>query len=92
VASARDFKKENGTVLFSKILEGENKLQLLSREKFMSMNLSTPYQITKMLGELYCNFFYNHYSLKVVKPRFFNSYGSGEIPGQSRNVIPNFIY
>ncbi len=62
------------------------------KEEFMSMHLSTPYQITKMLGELYGNFFYNHYGLKVVKPRFFNSYGPGEIPGQYRNVIPNFIY
>ncbi|MGC8810745.1 MAG: NAD-dependent epimerase/dehydratase family protein [bacterium] len=62
------------------------------REEFMSMHLSTPYQITKMLGELYCNFFHNHYGLKVVKPRFFNSYGPGEVPGQYRNVIPNFIY
>jgi UDP-glucose 4-epimerase len=62
------------------------------REEFMSLHLSTPYQITKMLGELYCNFFYNHYALKVVKPRFFNSYGPGEVPGQYRNVIPNFIY
>jgi UDP-glucose 4-epimerase len=62
------------------------------REEFMSMHLSTPYQITKMLGELYCNFFYNHYDLRVVKPRFFNSYGPGEVPGQYRNVIPNFIY
>lgn len=62
------------------------------REDFMSMHLSTPYQITKMLGELYCNFFYNHYGLKVVKPRFFNSFGPGEVPGQYRNVIPNFIY
>ena len=26
------------------------------------------------------------------KPRFFNSYGPGEVPGQYRNVIPNFIY
>jgi UDP-glucose 4-epimerase len=61
-------------------------------EDFMSMSLSTPYQITKMLGELYCNFFFNHYRLPVVKARFFNSYGPGEIPGQYRNVIPNFIY
>jgi nucleoside-diphosphate-sugar epimerase len=30
--------------------------------------------------------------LKVVKPRFFNSYGPGEVPGQYRNVIPNFVY
>ena len=62
------------------------------REDFMSMHLSTPYQITKMLGELYCNFYHHHYGLAVVKPRFFNSYGPGEVPGQYRNVIPNFIY
>jgi nucleoside-diphosphate-sugar epimerase len=62
------------------------------KEEFMSMHLSTPYQITKMLGELYCNFFYHHYNLPVTKPRFFNSYGPGEVPGQYRNVIPNFVY
>ncbi len=62
------------------------------KEEYMSLDLSSPYQITKMLGELYCNFFKNHYGLKVVKTRFFNSYGPGEIPGQYRNVIPNFIF
>lgn len=61
-------------------------------EEFMSLHLSTPYQITKMVGELYCNFFNHHYEVPVVKARFFNSYGPGEIPGQYRNVIPNFIY
>lgn len=62
------------------------------KEEFMSMHLTTPYQITKMLGELYANFFHHHYGLPIVKTRFFNSYGPGEIPGQYRNVIPNFIY
>lgn len=62
------------------------------KEEFMSMHLTTPYQITKMLGELYANFFHHHHGLKVVKTRFFNSYGPGEVPGQYRNVIPNFIY
>lgn len=62
------------------------------KEEFMSMHLSTPYQITKMLGELYCNFFANHYGMEMVKTRFFNSFGPGEVPGQYRNVIPNFIY
>lgn len=61
-------------------------------EEFMSLNLSSPYQITKMLGELYGNFFHHHYGLPVVKARLFNSYGPGEVPGQYRNVIPNFIY
>ncbi|HCJ66290.1 MAG TPA: nucleotide sugar epimerase [Elusimicrobia bacterium] len=69
-----------------------NESPLPLREEFMSMHLTTPYQITKMVGELYCNFFANHYNLKVVKTRFFNSYGPGEVPGQYRNVIPNFIY
>jgi nucleoside-diphosphate-sugar epimerase len=62
------------------------------KEEFMSMRLTTPYQITKMLGELYGNFFHHHYGLPVVKTRFFNSYGPGEVPGQYRNVIPNFIF
>jgi UDP-glucose 4-epimerase len=62
------------------------------KEDFMSMHLTTPYQITKMLGELYANFFYHHYNLPIVKTRFFNSYGPGEVPGQYRNVIPNFIF
>lgn len=62
------------------------------REEFMSMHLTTPYQITKMLGKLYANFFYHQHRLRVVKTRFFNSYGPGEVPGQYRNVISNFIY
>jgi UDP-glucose 4-epimerase len=61
-------------------------------EDFVSMHLTTPYQITKMLGELYGNFFWHHHELPIVKTRFFNSYGPGEVPGQYRNVIPNFIY
>lgn len=72
------------------IYGGEAPLPL--KEEFMSMRLSTPYQITKMLGELYCNFYNDHYDMDIVKARFFNSYGPGEIPGQYRNVIPNFIY
>jgi len=56
------------------------------------MHLTTPYQITKMLGELYANFFWHHHRLPIVKTRFFNSYGPGEVPGQYRNVIPNFIF
>jgi len=62
------------------------------KEEFISMHLSTPYQISKMAGELYCNFYWHHYGLPIVKTRFFNSYGPGEVPGQYRNVIPNFIF
>ena len=62
------------------------------REDFVSLHLDTPYQITKLLGELYCNFFYDYYGLPVAIARYFNVYGPGEIPGAYRNVIPNFIY
>lgn len=61
-------------------------------EGYLSLNLDTPYMITKMLGELYCNFFRNYYGLGTVRTRFFNSFGPGEIPGPYRNVIPNFTY
>lgn len=61
-------------------------------EDFISMHLTTPYQINKMTGEMYCNFYHHHYDLPIVNCRFFNSYGPGEVPGQYRNVIPNFIY
>lgn len=61
-------------------------------EDFISMHLTTPYQVNKMAGEMYCNFYHHHYKLPIVNCRFFNSYGPGEVPGQYRNVIPNFIY
>lgn len=62
------------------------------KEDFVSLHLDTPYQITKLLGELYCNFFYNYYGLPVAIARYFNVYGPGEIPGAYRNVVTNFMY
>jgi UDP-glucose 4-epimerase len=56
----------------------------------VSLFLDTPYQITKALGEFYCNYFLPRVS--SVRCRFFNSFGPGEVPGRYRNVIPNFIW
>jgi UDP-glucose 4-epimerase len=66
--------------------------QMPLKEDFISMHLTTPYQINKMTGEMYCNFYHHPYDFPAVNCRFFNSYGPGEVPGQYRNVIPNFIY
>lgn len=66
--------------------------QLPLVEDYISMHLTTPYQINKMTGEMYCNYYYHHFGLPIVNCRFFNSYGPGEVPGQYRNVIPNFMY
>ena len=62
------------------------------REDFVSLHLDTPYQINKLVGELYCNYFNDYYGLPVAIARYFNVYGPGEVPGKYRNVIPNFIW
>lgn len=62
------------------------------KEQDISIKLHTPYQVTKLLGELYTNYFYNLYGLPIVNARFFNLFGPGEVPGKYRNVIPNFFY
>src|SRR3972149_7475351 len=61
-------------------------------EHDISISLHTPYQVTKLLGELYTNYFHNLYDLPTVNARFFNVFGPGEVPGKYRNVIPNFMY
>ncbi len=62
------------------------------QEHDISIHLHTPYQVTKLLGELYTNYFHNLYELPIVNARFFNVFGPGEVPGRYRNVIPNFMY
>jgi len=57
-----------------------------------TLRYTTPYQIHKLLGELYAYWFHEYYKLPVTVVRYFNVYGPGEVPGRYRNVIPNFIY
>ena len=35
------------------------------KEDFISMHLTTPYQINKMAGEMYSNFYHHHYGLML---------------------------
>ncbi len=62
------------------------------KEYDTSISLHTPYQVTKLIGELYTNYYHNLYGLPIVNARFFNVFGPGEVPGRYRNVIPNFFY
>ena len=62
------------------------------KEHDVSISLHSPYQVTKLLGELYTNYFYNLYGVPIVNARLFNVFGPGEVPGKYRNVIPNFFY
>ena len=66
--------------------------QLPYREKDISYRLYSPYYISKMAGESYCYFYHSYHGIPVSVLRLFNSYGPGEVPGQYRNVIPNFFY
>ncbi len=66
--------------------------QMPFEEHDISISLHTPYQVTKLVGELYTNYFHNLYGLPIVNARFFNVFGPGEVPGRYRNVIPNFFY
>jgi nucleoside-diphosphate-sugar epimerase len=68
----------------------------------VSLYLDSPYQISKIIGELYSNYYFTHHGLPVVKARFQNVYGPEEILGAGqwrgtpatvwRNVTPTFIY
>lgn len=69
---------------------GHNTDGPISEDMPVGLHLDTPYQITKALGEFYCNYYLDKVS--NVRCRFFNSYGPGEVPGNYRNVIPNFIW
>ena len=69
-----------------------NDAPLPLKEEFVSLHLDTPYQVTKLLGELYCNYFRDYYGLSVAIARYFNVYGPREVPGRYRNVIPNFMF
>jgi len=66
--------------------------ELPYKEDELSIHLGTPYYISKLSGEAYCNYYHQYYDLPICNVRLFNSFGPGEVPGQYRNVIPNFIY
>lgn len=62
----------------------------------------SPYSISKIIGELYGNYYYQQHRLPFVKARFSNVYGPREILGAGewrgtvhtvwRNVTPTFIW
>lgn len=68
----------------------------------VSLYHDSPYSISKLIGELYGNYFFTAFRLPIVKARFQNVYGPGEILGAGRwrgtvhtvwrNVIPTFIW
>ncbi len=68
----------------------------------VSLYLDSPYQMSKIFGEFYGNYYFMRYQMPFVKARFQNVYGPGEILGAGiwrgnantvwRNVTPTFIF
>ena len=62
----------------------------------------SPYQISKIVGEMYLNYYWAQHGLPAVKARFQNVFGPGEVLGAGewrgtpatvwRNVTPTFVY
>jgi UDP-glucose 4-epimerase len=68
----------------------------------VSLFHDSPYAISKLVGEMYGNYYFTRYGLPFVRARFQNVYGPGEILGAGRwrgtphtvwrNVTPVFIW
>lgn len=68
----------------------------------VSLDMDSPYSISKIVGEFYAKYYHKQHRLPVVRARFQNVYGPWEILGAGRwrgtpatiwrNVTPTFIY
>ena len=68
----------------------------------ISLRHDSPYQISKLIGEMYAYYYAQRHGLPVVVARFQNVFGPGEILGAGRwrgtpatvwrNVAPTFVY
>lgn len=64
----------------------------LPKMETMSYKPLSPYAVTKVTKEMYCNVFFNLYGLKTVGLRYFNVYGRRQDPnGDYAAVIPRWI-
>jgi UDP-glucose 4-epimerase len=88
-----------GCTVAEKTFEGASATQ---EDAPVSLYLDSPYQISKIIGEYYSNYYTQRHGLPAVKARFQNVYGPGEVLGAGRwrgtvntvwrNVTPTFIY
>jgi UDP-glucose 4-epimerase len=76
--------------------------QAVSEEGAVPLDLDSPYQISKVVGEFYSVYYHGRHGLPTVRARFQNVYGPGEVLGAGRwrgtpatiwrNVTPAFVY
>ncbi|CAA7617731.1 NAD-dependent epimerase/dehydratase family protein [Magnetospirillum sp. SS-4] len=76
--------------------------QATAEDAPVSLIHDSPYSISKLVGEMYGNYYFRQHGLPYVAARFQNVYGPGEILGAGqwrgtpatvwRNVVPTFIW
>jgi nucleoside-diphosphate-sugar epimerase len=76
--------------------------EAVSEDGPVPLDLDSPYQISKVVGEFYSVYYHRQSGLPTVRARFQNVYGPGEVLGAGRwrgtpatiwrNVTPTFIY
>jgi len=65
---------------------------ILPKKEEMTPNLQSPYALTKLAGEYYCQLFHQIYGLSTICLRYFNVYGLRQDPHSDyAAVIPKFI-
>ncbi|MBL7073620.1 SDR family oxidoreductase [candidate division KSB1 bacterium] len=66
--------------------------EVLPKKEDMTPNPLSPYAVSKLAGEKYCQVFYQIYGLETICLRYFNVFGPRQDPtSQYSAVIPKFI-
>jgi UDP-glucose 4-epimerase len=88
--AARDNKVKKVIYASSSSVYGDT--PTLPKREDMPPNPQSPYAVTKLAGEYYCQVFHEVYGLPTVCLRYFNVYGPRQDPNsQYAAVIPRFI-
>lgn len=76
--------------------------QATAEDAPVHLEMDSPYSISKLVGEMYAVYYAERYRAPIVRARFQNVYGPGEVLGAGRwrgtpatvwrNVTPTFIY
>jgi nucleoside-diphosphate-sugar epimerase len=79
-----------------------NGAEAVTEDGPVPLDLDSPYQISKVVGEFYSVYYERQHRLPTVRARFQNVYGPGEVLGAGqwrgtpatiwRNVTPTFVY
>jgi UDP-glucose 4-epimerase len=82
--------------------KGDVAAEAVTEDGPIPLDFDSPYQISKVTGEMYGIYYHRQHGLPVVRARFQNVYGPGEVLGAGewrgtpatvwRNVTPAFIY